>query len=304
MPVFIAVAVLIFLMGLTQLYATFLLLRFLLGFADSGVFIISETWINQLAERKSRGRIIGLYATMLSAGFGAGPLLLSFTGVAGFMPFVIGAGLCIAAALVIFKFRAFMPDSSHEQASSSLSFIRLAPALLIAIATFAFWDGALLSLFPVYGLYFDFSTSFITLALSVCILGKTFLQIPIGWVADLTSRRGVLIFCAGAAALGAIALPQVIGSPMLFLSTLFFWGAAVGGIYTMAMSELGDRFTGAEIMAGNAAFAIAFGIGGMVGGPVTGAAMDAAGANGFTTTLALIFVFTSVFAAWRYAGSR
>ncbi len=85
----------------------------------------------------------------------------------------------------------------------------------------------------------------------------------------------------------------------MFFSILFIWGAAAGGLYTMAMVELGDRFAGAELVAGNAAFAIAFGLGGLVGGPVTGAAMDLAGVGGFPWTLTLIFLATAAFAHWR-----
>ena len=95
------------------------------------------------------------------------------------------------------------------------------------------------------------------------------------------------------------ATPAVISATFLFLSILFIWGAAAGGLYTMAMAELGDRFAGAELVAGNAAFAIVFGLGGLVGGPVTGMAMDLAGAGGFPWTLMLIFLATAAFAYWR-----
>ena len=78
-----AVAGLLLLMGLTQNYVAYLALRFLLGAADTGVFIISETWINQMAPQRSRGRVVGLYATSAAAGFSAGPLILSVTGVEG-----------------------------------------------------------------------------------------------------------------------------------------------------------------------------------------------------------------------------
>ncbi len=295
----VATAVLLLLFGLTQQYVAYLALRFLLGVVDAGVFIISETWINQLAAQRSRGRVIGLYATSLSAGFGAGPLILSATGVAGFLPFAIAAGLCIVPILIVLAIRSATPDVSQGHGASSWSFVRLAPALLVAVGVFAFWDAALLSLFPLYGLEYGREQRFITLALAVCILGNTVLQIPIGWIADHTSRRGVMIFCAIVAAAGAAFLPAIVGTTSALLSILFIWGAAVGGLYTMAMAELGDRFSGAELVAGNAAFAVVFGLGGLVGGPVTGVVMDLAGADGFPRTLTMVFLATAAFAFWR-----
>jgi hypothetical protein len=48
--------------------------------------------------------------------------------------------------------------------------------------------------------------------------------------------------------------------PMLFL-----WGAVAFGVYTVALAELGDRFSGSMLLAGNATFAMMWGIGGIVG---------------------------------------
>jgi len=67
----------------------------------------------------------------------------------------------------------------------------------------------------------------------------------------------------------------------------------------VAMAELGDRFTGAELVAGNAAFAIMWGVGGMIGGPITGVAMNLVGSDGFSWTLTLVFLATAIFAFWR-----
>ncbi len=295
----LASAGLVLIMGLTETYVMFLILRFLLGVVDVGVYIVSEAWINQLADPRSRGRTIGLYATALAAGFGLGPLLLSFTGVEGYLPFLIGAGACIAAIAVIVFIRHATPGFSDVKEASSWSFFQLAPALLLAVAAYAFWESSLLSLFPVYGLDSGLETSFVSLALSVSILGNTFLQVPLGWAADKTSRRGMMIFCACMAAIGVMALPYLINIPHLLLPTLFVWGAVSGGLYTMAMVELGDRFKGSELIAGNAAFAIAFGLGGIIGGPTTGIVMEAVGKQGFVWVLALVFVLTAVFAGWR-----
>lgn len=297
-------AILVFMMGLTTTYVVLLVLRFLLGLFDVGVYIVSETWINQLANPRSRGRTIGLYATALAAGFGTGPLILSFTGVESFLPFTIGASFCVVAIVVVLLIRKAAPSFSDQEEASSWSFLKLAPTLLLAIAAYAFWESTILSLFPVYGLEAGLETRFVSLALSVCILGNVFLQVPLGWAADVTSRRGMMVFCACSAALGVLLLPSVAHSQYLLLPTLFVWGAVAGGLYTMAMTELGDRFSGSELVAGNAAFAIAFGLGGIFGGPVSGVAMDLFGNSGFSGTLSVVFLATAAFAFWRHRVSR
>ena len=105
-------------------------LRFGLGLSIGGVFIISETWINQLAQERTRGRIIGIYTTMLSLGFALGPLLLTLTGIEGWLPFLVGASALTGAAVILVRLRRAMPVFEEESRVSLLAFLPLAPALV------------------------------------------------------------------------------------------------------------------------------------------------------------------------------
>ena len=69
---------------------------------------------------------------------------------------------------------------------------------------------------------------------------------------------------------------------------IFLWGAASFGLYTLALVSLGARFSGSMLVAGNAAFAVMWGIGGIAGPSVTGFVMDAFGAEGLPITLGLL----------------
>ncbi len=63
----------------------------------------------------------------------------------------------------------------------------------------------------------------------------------------------------------------------------------------MALVDLGNRFSGSMLMAGNAAFAMMWGVGGIAGPPVLGAVMDAAGVQGLPIMLGLLcFALASV----------
>ena len=68
------------------------------------------------------------------------------------------------------------------------------------------------------------------------------------------------------------------------------WGAFSFGVYTLALIELGARFSGATLMAGNAAFALAWGVGGIAGPPAAGAAMDLLGIQGLPLALGVMYL--------------
>ncbi|MET0580674.1 MAG: MFS transporter, partial [Pseudoxanthomonas sp.] len=78
-------------------------LRFAMGLASEGVFVMSEAWVNQLSDEKSRARSIAIYTASLSLGFALGPLILSVTGSEGALPYFIGGALALAAMAMILR---------------------------------------------------------------------------------------------------------------------------------------------------------------------------------------------------------
>ena len=79
--------------------------------------------------------------------------------------------------------------------------------------------------------------------------------------------------------LGCALLPLFIETPLIW-PCVFIWGAVSYGIYTMSIIELGERFTGSALVAGNAAFSLMWGVGGIAVPPLAGGAMDVIGASG------------------------
>ena len=273
-------------------------LRLLLGVAISGLFTVSETWINELATGANRGRVVALYGSLLAAGFAAGPFVLARTGTEGWAPFLVGIGCALGALIPLFATRRSIPAPPEEGRASVLVFFKDAPFLLAAVGVFAIFDTVTLSLLPLYALRNGLDQATAANALGVLIAGNIVLQYPIGWLGDRFPRRWVMVGCAALSAAGGVLLPAVLHSVFLW-PMLFVWGAAAFGIYTMAMSELGDRFTGSRLLAGSAAFAAMWGVGGIIGPPLTGQVMQSFGPEGLPLTLASICGALAIFAAAR-----
>ena len=64
-------------------------LRLLFGMAGSLMFVLSEAAVNALTPDAIRGRVLGVYATLFSLGFVAGPLVLALAGSEGWTPFLL-----------------------------------------------------------------------------------------------------------------------------------------------------------------------------------------------------------------------
>jgi len=282
-------AVLLVLLGVFRDVMIWFPLRFLLGVANTVIFITSEAWINQLAEPGIRGRTIGLYTTIAAARFALGPLALALIGSQGWLPFLVGvAGILMALPFVVMA-REHLPEFNGKEKASVFSFFSLAPLLLLAVVAAALFDQVVMSLLPIYGLRHGATEATGSLMLTVLIVGNVLLQIPIGWLADRFSRRYLLSWLAFATVAGCILLVWWIEGSTLIWPMLFVWGAVAFGTYTIAMIDLGDRFSGALLLAGNSAFGVMWGLGGIIGPSVSGVAMDLVGPEGLPLTLGVVF---------------
>ncbi len=274
-------------------------LRFVFGAVVNGVFVVSETWINQLAPTRMRGRIIAIYAVSASVGYAAGPTILAVIGSQGWLPFAVAVVGAVLAMAVIIPARRELPPVHSGSMRSFWRFLPLAPTLLLGTGVVGLFDQTVLALLPIYGIELGMIEAKAALAAGVLIAGNILLQFPIGWIADRCPRRSVRLVLAILAALCALFLPYAMHQSVFLWPLLILWGAVAFGVYTVSLAELGDRFEGETLLAGNAAFALVWGVGGLMGPAVSGTAMSAFGPIGFPTTLAFWFVLLTFMIVWR-----
>jgi MFS family permease len=266
-------------------------LRILLHLALTVLFILSEFWISSSAPPRRRGLVLGIYATVLSLGFAAGPWLFAQMGSTGFLPFGTVFVLVVIAAVPVLAAWRESPEIVAE--GGSAGFIRytwLIPTATAAVLVFGAVETGGFALFPVYGSRVGYSEGDAALLLTMIGLGNVLLQIPLGMVSDrIKDRRYLLLACAGVGLLGMLALPYIDVNWHLMAGLLFVWGGVVAALYTVGLAHLGSRLAGHELANANAAFVFCYGFGMMLGPQVIGIGMDLFGVDGFAWSLALFF---------------
>jgi MFS family permease len=250
-------------------------IRFLLGAAVEVLFIGCDVWVNQVAEEKTRGRVIGVYGFALSAGFAGGPLIINMTGIEGWAPFLVGAVIIIVATIPLLWARGIVPRVEGHPTGRLVYFLRLAPTLMIAGLMFGFVDSAAFSFLPIFGLSYGFDQSTVVTMVTVVVVGMMVTQLPIGWLADHVGGRVMIIGATVLTMVPCGMLPFIMDSPWAFWSALLVMGGALGGFYTIGMVMIGRRFKGADLVAVNAAFVVFWAAGSIAGPATTGIAIDA-----------------------------
>ncbi len=288
----------ILLLALTTHIVIWFVLRFMIGLFMAVLFLISETWLNQIAEEETRGRTVALYIAFMTAGFASGPLLINLVGADNPSAFYYATAIVLTAGSLFFLTGGRYPNLSGHSSFSIMKFFQIAPLISAAALYVAFFDGSIMTLLPVYGVKVGMTAEIAVLMTSVLLAGNILLQVPIGWAADRFGRKLMIMICAFIGLAGACGLPWFIELEYLLWPILVIWGGAVVGSYTIALVLMGQEFKGPELVTANAAAGVLWGVGSLIGPAAAGYSMELYEPHGMPVTFIVIsaaFVAIAVF---------
>jgi MFS family permease len=175
-----------------------------------------------------------------------------------------------------------------------MTFVLAAPLLVAMVFVFGFADIAAISGLPIYFTSIGFSPSFAAVAVTMLALPTAFAQPLFGYLLDKLDRTIVALCAALVAAAGFLCLPLLTSKVAIFLD-LALIGTASFGLYTAALTLLGAKYSGGMLVAGSAAFALAYAVGSATGTVSFGAALEYSSAAGPISVGIAILMFAAAF---------
>lgn len=255
-------------------------IRFALGLGTELVFISGDIWINQLAEERTRGRLIGVYGMFLHGGFALGPLAIIALGSDDWTALYVAIAVVLSGLAPLVAVRGSAPAAAGKPRARLPHYVRVATALMAAGLMFGLIESATEALLPVYGLKKGLDAESAAFLLTLFVLGAVLGQIPSGWLADHVEPRRLLFAGSLTTLVALAALPMVIEVPLLIWPVMLAMGASLGSFYIVAMTMMGRRYRGAELIGVNTSFVFIWGLGAAVGPGLSGSAMHAFGPDG------------------------
>ncbi|KTT02383.1 MFS transporter [Pseudomonas fulva] len=259
------------LLALLPSYPLWLVLRLLIGMALTVVFVLGESWINQLVVEQWRGRLVALYGSSYALSQLAGPLVLGMLGSDDDFGFWAATGLLLVSPLLLLgRGGAPSTEACNVTFADLFAFCRRLPVIAWAIALFASFEAMILTLLPVYCLQQGLSTEIALFMVSTVVIGDAVLQLPIGALADHMSRRALFTGCALALLGSSLAIPLLLHTWAIWPVWILF-GASAGGLFTLSLVLIGERYRDDALVRANAHVAQLWGIGCLLGPLLAGA---------------------------------
>ncbi|MFM9842776.1 MAG: MFS transporter [Dongiaceae bacterium] len=241
-------------------------LRAVIGFALAGVFTIVESWLNDKATTKTRGRIFALY-TMVAWGFsGIGPLGINIKDDSGTILFCL-IGIVMASAVIPVALTTIgNPDIGQRSHFGILRLYKISPLGVLACFASGVINTGLFVMLPIYSTRVGYSTAETSILLSIASIGPFFVQYPVGWMADRFGRRPLML----ATTLIAIAVSAAIVSLrpgdfywLVALTTLL--ASMLSPLYALGVGQTNDYVSKNDFVAASAGLLFAWGIGAIIG---------------------------------------
>ena len=176
--------------------AVWTLARFLTGFSMIGILIIVESWLNDRATNRTRGKVLSIYMIITFIGIGLGTLLLNFNSPTNYEPFILVSLLLSIALVPILLTKRKPPTFKKISRIKIKELYKISPLGTFSMFCVGFIHPAIFTMGAVYGALMNFSVLEISLYLFLITLAGALFQWPIGYLSDLFDRRIILIITA------------------------------------------------------------------------------------------------------------
>jgi MFS family permease len=278
---------------------TWTLLRVLVGFCMSGIYVTAESWLNNAATNETRGKVLSAYMIAQTLGIIGAQGLLTL-GDAGTAVLFIGASILVSVSFAPILLS--VTAAPAVEVAPPMSLRRLfsgSPLGTVGIFLLGTVYATQSMMGAVYGTQIGLTASQIALFVAMLFAGALVLQYPIGWLSDRVDRRK-LIF--GAAVLGAAscALGWITGGAMwTLLAAAFFAGGVTTPLYALFLAYTNDFLAAEDMPAASGGLVFTFGLGAITGPLMAGWAMDGLGASAFWMVLGATFGAIALYALYR-----
>jgi len=274
-------------------------LRLLVGFCMSGIYVAAESWLNNASTNENRGKVLSAYMIAQTLGIIGAQGLLTL-GDAGTSALFIGASILVSISFApILLSVTPMPATEVARPMSLRNLFIGSPLGTVGIFLLGSVYATQSGMGAVYGTQIGMTASQIALFVAMLFAGALVLQYPIGWLSDQMDRRK-LIF--GAAALGALscAVGWVTGGGLVpLMAAAFFAGGVTTPLYALFLAYTNDFLSAEDMPAASGGLVFTFGLGAIAGPLVTGWAMQTFDPFAFWVVLGGTFAAIALYALFR-----
>lgn len=275
------------------------IMRVLIGFCFSGIYVVSESWLNDAATNETRGQALSAYVMVQLIGIVSAQFLLNFADVGGHILFVTMSVLVSFSFLPILLSISPAPVFDTAKPMSLRELYQVSPLGTVGTFLLGAIFATLYGMMPVYGTAKGLNVTQISILVGLMYLGALMLQYPIGWMSDRMDRRRLVIYITVIGAIGTLIGFPFLNNLYVLYALSFFSGGFASPLYSLLIAYTNDDLEPGDMAAASGSLIFLNGLG-AIGAPiVTGVLIARFGPDSFFFLPAFIFAAIAVYAVYR-----
>ncbi|MEL6996782.1 MAG: MFS transporter [Pseudomonadota bacterium] len=286
------------------LYATvvdpvaWFVMRVLVGFCLSGVYVVAESWLNDGATNETRGQTMSAYVFVQMIGIIVAQALLNVADPGGYDLFVIMSVLVSISFAPILLSSSPVPMFEATRRMPLTELFQTSPLGCVGMCLLGAVFGCLFGMGAVYAADLGMSNVEISIFIGAIYLGGLIFQIPIGWFSDRMDRRRLIAIVTLTGAVSA-ALAGIAGGVYLLTALAFLVGGMANPLYSLLAAYVNDLLEHEDMASAAGGMILINGVGALIAPIIVGYAMENVGPAGFFLVIAAAMGGIFVYALWR-----
>lgn len=274
------------------------LLRIIVGFCFSGIYVVAESWLNDSSSNETRGQTLSAYLIVQMMGIVLAQAVLNFADPSGYMLFII---ISVVVSLSFAPILLSVSPAPQFQTSKRMTLSQLWSISPLGVVGQFFLGAIFAALFgmaSVYGTERGLTVKDISLFVAAIYFGGMILQYPIGWVSDRMDRR-VLIFIVCSIGTFFSFAANLSDSFIWLLIVAFIIGGVSNPLYSLYIAYTNDNLEHDDMASASGGLIFLTGIGAIFGPSIVGWLLDAYGAASYFWFIGSVMAIMGSYALYR-----
>ncbi len=287
------------------IYAVFIhpvawmLMRLVVGFCFSGVYVVAESWLNNNATNQNRGQTLSAYMIVQLVGIVIGQAVLGLDDPGGYNLFILMSVVVSVSFAPILLSASPAPLSDDTERMTLAELYKSSPLGCIGSFLLGGIFSTMFGMSAVYGGEVGFSVEQIAAFVSLMYVTAIAFQYPIGWISDKIDRRRVIAVCMIVATFGTAMGAFAGGNIYIIYAAAAILGGMANPLYSLLIAHTNDYLSPSKMASASSGLVFINGVGASFGPILVGYLMGWIGPSGFFVFNCVLCAIIAAYAVWR-----
>ena len=275
------------------------MLRLLVGFCFSGVYVASESWLNEAASNENRGKAMSVYMIVQMSGILAAQVIINFGDPSSFILFAVISVLVSISFAPILLSVSRVPIVTTSERMSLRGLYKTSPLGSITMILIGGVFSLLFGMSAVYGSEKGLTVKEISLLVGSIYVAGVMCQYPVGFISDRIDRRKLIILLSLIGFLGVATGIIFHENFYILLLTFFVAGGVANPLYSVVIAYTNDYLNHEDMSSAAGGLVFMSGVGGVFIPILTGQLMRFFGPESLLFIICVIFIIIVGYGLYR-----